>query len=101
MADGTRIECAYKTRHIQTTIVTVVGIRDATHGQSTAICAVCHLCAIATEGINQTCKLNQVAESDVVSDGESTLGLDAYAEEFGVKKPGHRLKKSLRRQKNK
>lgn len=37
----------------------------------------------------------------VFSDGESTLGLDAYAEEFGVKKPGHRLKRSLRRKKNK
>ena len=73
MADGTCIECTYKTRHIQTTVVAVVGIRDATYGQSTAICTVCHLCAIATEGINQTCKLNQVAESDVVPDGKSTI----------------------------
>lgn len=32
--------------------------------------------------------------------GASTIGLDSYAEDFGVKKPTHRLKKSLRRKKN-
>ena len=37
----------------------------------------------------------------VFSDGDSTIGLDTYAEDFGIKKPGHRLKRSLRRKKNK
>ena len=33
----------------------------------------------------------------IFAESESTLGLETYAEDFGVKKPAHRLKRSLRK----
>ncbi len=74
-------------------------------GALTAIAAWLNRAATRDERIlaeNEAYKEHYDLSGDpVFAESESTIGLDTYAEDFGIKRPTHRLKRSLRRKKNK